>query len=230
MGLAKTRHDTQLPRCVEVDLPAKNISEELGDLRFRALLPDNEWEELPLDVQRRFTKRLAGGRTAVYVGRITQFQANMAGRLLSQMLRLIGGPLPLCDDIDVPSVVTVTEDVETAGQIWTRLYANRTGFPQVIHSSKRFAGPTGLEEYIGFGISMGLRVSVEDQVLTFRSAGNHVRLGPLRLRLPRWLEPGALTVIHRDEGEQTFVFGLLLKHPLFGRLVRQEGLYREELL
>ncbi|MEX3008643.1 DUF4166 domain-containing protein [Hoeflea sp. TYP-13] len=198
-------------------------------MRFRALLSDEDWQDLPPDVQRRFTKRLAGGRTAVYVGRITKVHANLPGKLLSQILRLIGGPLPLFDDVDVPSVVTVTEDVETGGQIWTRLYANRTGFPQVIHSAKRFAGPTGLEEYIGFGISMALDVTVEDRVLTFRSAGYYLRLGPLRLRVPRWLAPGALNVIHREEGGQSFVFGLTLDHPLFGRLVHQEGLYREEM-
>lgn len=224
MGLAQHRY---IPATKKPDND-QGIETAIGDLRFRALLSEEEWNTLPPDVQRRFTKRLAGGRTAVYMGHITQCRINRAGRVLGQVLRLIGGPLPLSDDVDVPSVVTVTEDVETGGQIWTRLYANRSGFPQVLHSSKRFCGPTGLEEYIGFGISMALSVSVEDAVLTFRSAAYHLRLGSLRLRLPRWLEPGALTVTHRNQDSGRFAFGLELVHPLFGTLIKQVGHYREE--
>ena len=127
----------------------------LGDLRFRALLDDEDWNALPEAVRRRFSKRLSGGATAVYVGTITAARMSLPGRLLAEALRVVGAPLPLRRDVGVPSVVTVTEDVATGGQFWTRLYANRTSFPQVIHSAKRFSGPTGLEEYIGFGYQHG---------------------------------------------------------------------------
>src|SRR5450631_391119 len=174
------------------------------DLRFRALLADEDWGRLPLATWRRFSKRLADGKTAVYVGEVIEVRFSRIGWWLAQLARLIGGPLPTCGDTNVPSIVTVTEDAATGGQVWTRIYGRRNGFPQVIHSSKRFAGPTGLEEYVGFGVSMALRVSVEREALVFRSAGYSLQLGSFRLPLPVWLAPGDMTVTHSDLGCGTF--------------------------
>jgi hypothetical protein len=130
-------------------------------------------------------------------------------------------------DANVPSVVTVTEDIANKGQHWTRLYARRRGFPQVVHSSKRFAGPTGLEDYVGYGVSMALRISVEHEALVFRSAGYALQIGPLRLPLPDRLTPGDLTVTHSDLGGGTFRFTLEIVHPRFGKLIRQSAVFRE---
>jgi hypothetical protein len=206
------------------DTPARIL---LDDNRFHALLPDEEWGRLPLAVWRRFSKRLAGGGTIVYVGEVDDSFHSRIGWWLAQVARLIGGPLPTGSETGVPLVVTVTEDAASGGQIWTRICARRRGFPQVIHSAKRFAGPTGLEEYVGFGISMSLRLSVEREALVFRSTGYFVGLGRLRLPLPEWLTPGVLTVTHADLGEGAFRFTLGVVHPRYGEIVRQSATFRE---
>jgi hypothetical protein len=94
-----------------------DTDESLGDLRFRALMPAEEWESLPPPIRRRFSKRLAGGRTTVYAGKILETHITRAGWWLAQIARLIGAPLPTSTDSGVPMVVTVTEDVATGGQI-----------------------------------------------------------------------------------------------------------------
>jgi len=207
--------------------PDASLDASLGDLRFRALLSSDDWESLPPATRRRFSKRLAGGATTVYAGEVVEVRFSRTGWRLSQLARLIGGPLPTSADTGVPSVVTVTEDAATGGQVWTRIYARRRKFPQVIHSAKRFAGPTGLEEYLGYGVGMALRIAVEGEALLFRSVGYFLQFGRLKLRLPAFLSPGALTVTHTDLGRGEFRFTLEIIHPRFGMLVRQSAVFRE---
>jgi len=200
---------------------------DLGDLRFRALLSDCDWHALPPATRRRFSHRLAGGDSIVYAGRVVETRMSRLGWCLAQALRVIGGPLPLARDHDVPAVVAVTEDMVAGGQGWTRVYARRSEFPQVIHSAKRFAGRTGLEEHVGHGIGMALTVHVVGAALVFRSAGYFVRLLGRTVALPAWLSPGALTVTHMALTDGWFAFTLDLHHPRFGALIRQTAVFRE---
>ncbi len=202
------------------------LTPALGDLRFRALMSEEDWAALPTPIRRRFSKRLSGGKTAVYVGEVLETWMSRAGWCLVQAARLIGAPLPTDRRRHSPSIVTVTEDIASGGQIWTRLYV-RNGFPQVIHSAKRFAGVTGLEEYVGYGISMALTIHVKDEALIFRSAGYFLQMFGRRIPLPRWLAPGALSVIHAELGDGRFSFTLQIAHPRFGLILRQMAIFRE---
>jgi uncharacterized protein DUF4166 len=217
--------------------PKSEPKPELGDLRFRALMTEEEWFSLPLAIRRRFSKRLAGRQTLVYAGEILESWTSRAGWWLAQAARLIGGPLPLTRDTQVrsarvptkrvASVVTVTEDMASGGQIWTRLYARRKSFPQVIHSSKRFAGPTGLEEYVGRGVGMTLTIYAREGALVFRSKNYFLELFGRRLFLPAWLTPGTLYVTHAELPDGKFSFTLQIFHPRFGLLLRQMAIFRE---
>jgi hypothetical protein len=197
------------------------------DHRFRKLVAKTDWEILPAAVRKRFSKRLTGGATAVYAGNVIGFRITKFGKILAHALRLIGAPLPLFDHMQVPTVVTVTEDVKTGGQIWTRTYANRSGFPQVIHSAKRFSGPTGLEEHVGFGITMLLKILTQPRGLIFESAGYQLKLGRMRLPLPDFLSPGRVTVTHMETDSTHFIFEMTLCHPWLGELIQQTAEYRD---
>lgn len=199
----------------------------LVDMRFRRLVGEDAWGALPEAVQRRFSKRLSGDAVALYRGRIVKARRNMWGWCLAQALRMIGAPLPLSDDSNVAAVVSVSEDARSGGQVWSRLYARRDAFPQVIHSAKRFAGPSGLEEYVGRGIGMALRVEPFAEGLRFVSDHYFLRCFKRRWRLPRWMAPGRCVVAHHDKGEGQFLFSLSLVHPLFGELIVQEGVFRD---
>jgi hypothetical protein len=199
----------------------------VGDLRFRALIGEEAWARLPEAVRARFGKRVSGCAAAVYVGEVVECRISAAGWLLAQLARLIGGPLPLSRDADVPACVSVTEDPAFSGQFWTRIYGRRHGFPQVISSSKRFAGPTGLEEQVGGGFGIALRAEVANRALHFVSDHYFLLVGGRRLRLPKFLSPGALRVSHVDCNHGLFAFVLALRHPWLGELVHQTAMFRE---
>jgi hypothetical protein len=203
------------------------VAAPLGDTRFRTLLGADQWARLPLAVRQRFSKRLYGATSVTYRGEVVECQISRTGWCIAQALRLIGAPLPLHRDTLVPAVVSVTEDEAGSGQFWTRHYGRHDGFPQVISSAKRFAGSTGLEEHVGGGVGVALRLEVAGEALHFVSDHYFWTLGPLRLRLPRWLTPGKLTVGHIDCDHGWFAFTLLLEHPLLGVLVRQTAMFRD---
>ncbi|WP_299849795.1 DUF4166 domain-containing protein [uncultured Roseovarius sp.] len=198
------------------------------DHRFRNLLGEEAWNNLPVAIRNRFGKRLSGGASVTYQGKVTTMRLSLAGRVLANLARLIGAPLPYdLSSVGHPAVVSVTEDVASDGQFWIRQYGRAAGFPQILHSSKRFAGPTGLEEYVGYGIGMALRVQADGNALLFKSDHYFLQILGRRLRLPRALSPGALVIGHHDLGDGQFLFALTLTHRLFGCLIRQDALFHD---
>ncbi|MDB5703055.1 MAG: hypothetical protein JWN66_171 [Sphingomonas bacterium] len=197
------------------------------DPRFRQLLGEAGWVSLPPAVRARFGRKALATQTISYVGEVVECRMSRLGRVLAQLCRLVGAPLPLSTDTGVAAAVCVTEDASGGGQFWTRQYCRRAGFPQVIHSSKRFAGPTGLEEYLGMGFGIALKLRVEAEALYFDSDHYFWRAGPVRLRLPRWLAPGDLSIGHIDCDHGWFAFTLALEHPWFGAMIQQCCLFTE---
>lgn len=202
-------------------------AEGIVDVRFRALVGEEGWGRLPPAVQRRFSKRLAPGAVLLYPGEVIEMRLSLWGRALSFLARAIGAPLPLEDGMAGGATVAVMENPRLGGQSWTRMYARRGRFPQVISSVKCFAGPTGLEEHVGCGIGMSLSVSEAEGALVFRSVGYFLAFGRLRVPLPRLVTPGDMEIVHRDEGGGAFLFTLALRHRRLGLLVSQTARFRD---
>jgi hypothetical protein len=138
-----------------------------GENGFERLVGPAQWRALSAAARLRFAREVAAGACVAYLGEVVECRISMAGRLLANLARLVGAPLPLFTDTGVPACVSVTEDVAGGGQFWTRQDGRRHGFPQMIYSAKRFAGPTGLEEYLGLGFGIALRLAVDDGTLWF---------------------------------------------------------------
>ena len=198
-----------------------------GEAPFRRLLGEERWLALPEATRRRFARHVGAGACVSYVGEVTECRTSLAGRVLAQVGRIVGAPLPLGHETGVAASVSVTGDAEGCAQYWTRQYSRAHGFPQVVHSAKRFAGPTGLEEYLGLGISIALRLDAIDDTLLFVSDHYFLKLGGLRLRMPDWLAPGRMVVGHVELGGGRFAFTLDLVHPVFGELIHQLAVFAD---
>jgi hypothetical protein len=197
------------------------------ETRF-ARLAGESWMQLPAPIRRRFSRHLADGERIVYLGEVTATHMTPAGRLVAQLARLVGAPLPLEASGCVPVTVIVTGSEQLCGQVWTRVYDRGRRFPQVIQSVKQFGGATGLEEIVAHGVGMRLKLMVSDGALVFRSAGYFIRCLGMQLSLPNWLTPGAIEVIHREESSGQFSFSLSVTHLWAGHVIDQIALFREE--
>lgn len=197
------------------------------DTRFSRLLSRDAWSQLPRPVRRRFTRSLAPAEAMLYEGEVAWTRLTFAGRVYGQLARLVGAPLPLAPSGRVAAAVVVTEDEALGGQVWTRIYARPGGFAQVIQSTKRFGGRTGLEECVGGGVGMRLELSVEDRALVFRSRGYFLRVAGRTVGIPDWLTPGVVEVTHREERDGRFSFTLSVTHSRFGRIVEQVAFFSD---
>ena len=187
-----------------------------------ATLVGRHWRDLPARTRARFELKR---ELVCYRGRVVRSESTLVGRCFRQVARLVGSPLPLGDAPGPAAVVVMTVDGHDSA--WTRVYRPRGGRSQAIRSVKRFSGPTGLEEYIGCGICMALRVRAQGPSLVFESAGYYLAFGERRVPLPRWLTPGRLTVRHVELASSRFRFSLKLTHPRFGVVLRQEAVFED---
>ena len=212
---------------VSVVIAPASVETSIIDDRIRRLLGDVAWWRLPQAVRRRFSRRLGSDLCVIYRGKVTEMSFSRGGWLLANLARLIGGPLPWYRENGIPCIVAVTADGRRGGQFWTRTYARHGGRPQIILSEKRFAGPTGLEKHVGFGCGVTLVVAATARSLIFSSDRYFVDIGRIRLWLPRWLSPGAMTVAHSEIDPRHFAFTLDLVGAWFGPLIHQRIEFEE---
>ena len=208
-------------------IPAGTDSTVFVETRF-SRLAGHSWMRLPAPIRRRFSRHLADGQRIVYLGEVAATHMTIVGRVVAQLARLVGAPLPLEASGCVPVTVIVTGSERLCGQVWTRIYDRGHGFPQVIQSVKCFGGATGLEEIVARGVGMRLKLSVRDRALVFRSAGYFIRCLGVELPLPDWLTPGVLEVVHREEAAGRFSFSLSVTHSWAGHVIDQRAFFREE--
>ena len=202
----------------------------VGDLRFRTLVGEAAWAELPEAVRRRFSKCLAPDETLIYRGNVSSRpELSRAGRVLSFLARAIGSPLPLTDGATGPALVVVTEDpAPRRAELAAHLHPPRPlpAGDQLDQALPRRDGPRGVR---------GLR----DRHVAARHGRRRACSSSARpayfLELGRWRLPLPRAIASRPHADRAPRRGrraaspsrLQLTHPLLGRLVHQLAIFRD---
>lgn len=192
---------------------------------YRRLLGLAAWQRLPDAVRARFCHERA--RDVTYAGCMQQVSLNGAGRLLAAVCRVVGEPLVAGEGLGVPAHVRVFTD-SRGGTVWERAYHFPGRPTRTVRSAKRLASDGLLLECLGFGLHMKLKVCEVHGELHFLSTGYFWRALGLCLPLPRRWFPGETRVVHQDLGGGRFRFLLSIRHPLFGEMVYQDGVFHEQ--
>jgi len=200
----------------------------IADGSFRDLLGELAWRRLPPAVRERFAWKPAPGNEIRYAGMMMVVRSSAAGWLMAQACRLIGTPLAPYRGGDVPAVVTLRLDRDGSGIVWDRLYHFPGRAPVRCVSVKKARAGDGLIECVGAGIGMWLKLSEHKGELHFRSTGYFWRRGRCQVRLPRWLTPGEMHVVHADLGGGWFRFRIAVHHPVLGETFFQDGIFAAE--
>lgn len=194
---------------------------------YEALLGPAAWARLDPAIRARFCST-AAHRSVTYVGVMQRVEMSFAGRLLAQLLRLIGTPLALHSGRDVRTVVRVYRDSKRGGMTWDRLYEYSHRPRCRVRSTKRIDGTDGLLELVGRGFGMHLATHEADGALHFTSTRFFLELFGRRIGIPFLLTPGVTRVSQTDLGDGKFCFELTVTHPLLGQTYYQVGTFVAE--
>ncbi len=133
-----------------------------------------------------------------------------AARLLARLMRLPA------EGRAVPVVLTV-EPEGAGGERWRRDF---DGKPFVTHQRERTPGL--LADRAG-AVEMYFRMEADGAALVYRQAGVALRLGPLRVPLPRALAPHIEAREWAEAGEERVRVRVSVSAPLVGPLITYEG-------
>ncbi len=197
-----------------------------GEL-FKKIMGE-EWTRLHPDIQKRFDKNPLADKPLRYHGALTELSCSFWGKLLGHITRpLIKGALIPYTAHDFPVDIQVYSKENCPYIFKHRIYRlpDRKAIEFTSYMKESEKGE--VLEYVGMGLGMKLVVFEKDTNLHFKSDGYFWDIGICRIPLPDILSPGHTYLMHINEGENQFRIRIDIKHPIFGKMFVQAGVFRE---
>gem|GEM_PF-655964 len=183
----------------------KTIQTTQTETLYMRMVGQDAWANLSEPV-----KRLHKG-TVRATGRFTIRRGeSIAARVVARLMRLPSA------GVDVPVRLAVT--AHARGERWARTFGTDT--PLV---TEQWAGADGeIVERIG-PTEVRYRLEVAGGALYYRHTGTALRLGPIRLPLPRMFAPRIAARESALTNENSTHISVEVSHPLLGRLISYKG-------
>jgi len=88
------------------------------------------------------------------------------------------------------------------------------------------AGSNELIEYVNQFLGLRMSVHIENNELHYEGLSFVLKLGKLIIPIPEWLLLGHTTIVETGLSDSEFKMDFKLKHPLFGRIFRYSGEFK----
>ena len=183
------------------------------------------WLSVPENVRLRFDHDPIPGTVVRYTGVMSTVRCSLIGKILGWLVQRTGALMHL-EGTNVPVDIDVWKDSHDHSVRKRRVYHFQDRKPFVFESRMELDANGELAEHVGGGFGMYVRVAAASEGLRFTDAGYFLQIASYRLTLPDWLGPGRVFLCHADVGPHEFRILIEIRHPVFGRLFWQEGVFQ----
>lgn len=184
------------------------------------------WHALSEKTRARFETDPA--KPVEYVGSMSEVRASALGKCFAYAALLMGSPLIPYSGTNVPIDVLVYTTPQRAGIFKKRTYHFAGRKPFTVETFMANDAKHGFIEYAALGLGMTMEVRANGGKLYFHGKRYLLHIGPFYIPLPHFLTPGLAQVEHSDHGDDAFRVRIEMRHPWFGVLFVQDGIFREK--
>ena len=187
-----------------------------------------KWQELHPDIQARFDKNPRPNHPLYYQGHLSELSCSRFGRLIGLLTKpLIKGALIPFNDANFPVDIEVYSKPECRDIFKQRIYRLHDKKPIQFTSFMREGKRGEVLEYVGFGLGMKLVLHVYEGNLYFRSDGYFWDILGFLMPIPALFTPGRTFLCHRNDNASQFNIRIEIKHPIFGTIFTQVGIFHD---
>lgn len=155
---------------------------------------------------------------------MSRIECSWIGKVLARLVQHTGALMPY-EGIDVPVDIDVWTELGEHAVFKKRTYLFEGRRPFVFRSKMTLDRRGDLVEFVGGGFGMRVRVHAEGGNLHFQDDGYFFAIAGFRVPIPLLFSPGRVYLRHEDRGPRAFRILIEIRHPLYGLLYFQEGLF-----